>query len=121
MRVYDKADDHAHADADDSNADAFNDADADADADADDTHADADQDNTYADPHEDTPAPAPGADWSRAPAGACSHTSRQHLPGDRLRIAPPAGGPHTQLCGPPKVLRPRGGGWCARPSRVYDL
>jgi hypothetical protein len=79
-------------DADRDDADADHDH-ADADADADDTHADADPDDTHADPHEDASAPAPGADWPGAPAGACSYTRRQHLPGDRLRIAPPRGRP----------------------------
>jgi hypothetical protein len=51
----------------------------DADADADPHHADADPH------HADADAPrAPAA----APAGAGSYPRRQHLPGDRLRIAP---------------------------------
>jgi hypothetical protein len=60
-------DDRGHADPD-ANLDH-----ADADADRDDAHADADTDAPHA---------------AAAPAGARSHPRRQHLPGDRLRIAP---------------------------------
>jgi hypothetical protein len=52
-----------------------------------DADPDADGDHPDADPHHadaDTDAPHAAA----APAGACSHPRRQHLPGDRLRIAP---------------------------------
>jgi hypothetical protein len=56
-------------------------------ADADPHHADAHADDADADPHHaDADADAPHA--APAPAGACSHPHRQHLPGDRLRIAP---------------------------------
>jgi hypothetical protein len=50
-----------------------------------DDHADADADPHHADADTDAPhAAAPAA----APAGAGSYPRRQHLPGDRLRIAP---------------------------------
>jgi hypothetical protein len=52
-------------------------------------HADPDANLDHADAdahHADADTDAPHA--AAAPAGARSHSRRQHLPGDRLRIAP---------------------------------
>jgi hypothetical protein len=73
----------------------------DPDANADADHADADLDDAHADPHHaDTDADADAPHAAAAPAGACSHPRRQHLPGDRLRIAPNEEARAAKLCGP---------------------
>ena len=64
------------------------------DADADRNDADAEGHHADAHRHE----PEPDADQPHAPPSAYSYTRRQHLPGDRLSIAPPRGRPAQPGC-----------------------